>query len=122
MTDPVTQSLDPSLLDNPELQQAVKDGYDAAVQAKADLGLIPQSIADEMKRNTTGAEVIKRALTLLENFPYIRIPIGKQSVARRDLPSFYDDRLEHQESHFLRYPSVLEIRKDGSIKIISTKG
>lgn len=123
MTDPVTQSLDPSLLDNLELRQAVKDCYDASVQLYADNGLLPQSLADEMKRNTTGAEVMKGLLAQMENYPYIHIPIGEPIVAHRELPSFYDDRPEHQESHFfgLRHSSELEIRNDGSIKFIPTE-
>lgn len=123
MTDPATQSLDPSLLDDLELQQAVKDCYDAAVQLYVDHCLIPQSLADEMKRNTTGAELMKGFLAQMENFPYIRIPIGELIVAHRELPSFYDDRPEHQESHFfgLRRSSEPVIRNDGFIKIIPTE-
>lgn len=123
MTDPVTQSLNPSLLDNLELRQAVKDCYDASVQLYADNGLLPQFLADEMKCNMTGAELMKWALTQVENSPYIRIPTGNQIVAQRDLPPFHDNRPDCLDARIcaLRYSSEPAIRRDGFIKIIPTE-
>ena len=123
MTDPVAQSLDPSLQDNLELRQALKDCYDVSVQLYADNGLLPQSLADEMKRNMTGTEVMKWVLTQIENSPYIRIPTGNQIVAQRDLPLFHDNRPDCLDARIyaLRYSSEPAIRKDGFIKIIPTK-
>lgn len=66
MTAPVTESFD-RLMDDLKLKQALKDCFDASVQDYADCGLLPQSLADEMKSNTTGADVLKWVLTQTEN-------------------------------------------------------
>ena len=68
MTAPVTESFD-RLMDDLKLKQALKDSFDASVQSYADNGLLPQSFADEMKSNMTGAEVLKWVLTQTENAP-----------------------------------------------------
>lgn len=123
MTDPVTESIADRLMDDLKLKQALKDLFDASVQSYADNGLLPQSLADEMKSNMTGAEVLKWVLTQTENAPYTRIPTGRQVVAQRELPPFHDNRPDCLDSRIcaLRYSSEPAICKDGFIKIIPTK-
>lgn len=124
MTAPVTQSLDPSLLDKLELQQEVKACYDASVQLYADNGLLPQFLADEMKRNMTGAELVKWVLTQVENSPYIRIPTGNQIVAQRDLPPFHDNRPDCLDARVcaLRYADIPNPLRNSFAKISTTDG
>ena len=124
MTDPVTQSFDPSLMADLKLQQTVKDCYDCSVQLYADNGLIPQSLADEMKRNMTGADVLKSVLSQAENSPYIRIPTGNQIVVQRDLPPFHDNRPDYLDARIcaIRYSDIPHPLRNSLVKIPTTDG
>ena len=122
MIDPVTESND-RLLADLKLRQVMKDAFDASVQDYVDNGLLPSSLADKVKRNTTGEDVLKWVLSQAETAPCVRIPTGKQIVAQRDLPPFHDNRPDCLDARIcaLRYSSEPAIRKDGFIKIIPTK-
>ena len=123
MNDPVTQSLDPRLLNNLQLQQVLKDTYDASVKAYVDNGLLPQSLADEMIRNMTGADVMKWVMQQTVDSPHIRTPTGIQAAAQRDIPPFHDNRPDYLDARIcaLRYSDEPVIRRDGFIKIIPSE-
>ena len=123
MPNPVTESLADRLMDDLKLKQALKDSFDASVQDYADNGLLPQFLADEIKSNMTGAEVLKWVLTQTENAPYTRIPTGRQVVAQRELPPFHDNRPDCLDArHYaMRFSAEPAIRNDAFIKIIPTK-
>lgn len=123
MNDPVTQSLDPRLLNNLQLQQVLKDTYDAIVKAYVDNGLLPQSLADEMIHNMTGADVLKWVMQQTVDSPHIRIPTGIQNAAQRDLPPFHDNRPDCLDARIcaLRCADGKMIHNDGFIKIIPSE-
>lgn len=123
MNDPVTQSLDPRLLNNLQLQQVLKDCYDSSVKAYVDNGLLPQSLADEMIHNMTGADVLKWVMQQTVDSPYIRTPTGIQFAAQRDLPPFHDNRPDCLDARIcaLRYSDEPVIRRDSFIKIIPSE-
>ena len=122
MTAPVTESFD-RLMDDLKLKQALKDSFDASVQDYADNGLLPQFLADEIKSNMTGAEVLKWVMTQTTNAPYPRIPTGRQVVAQRKLPPFHDNRPGCLDARLyaMRFSGEPAIRNDGFIKLIPTK-
>lgn len=123
MTAPVTESFD-RLMDDLKLKQALKDCFDASVQDYADNGLLPQSLADEMKSNMTGAEVLKWALTQVGNSPYVRIPTGRKIVAQRDLPPFHDNRPDYLDARIcaLRYTDIPHPLRNSLAKISTADG
>ena len=123
MTDPVTEPLADRLMDDLKLKQALKDSFDASVQDYADNGLLPQFLADEIKSNMTGAEVLKWVMTQTENAPHTRIPTGRQVVAQRELPPFHDNRPDCLDArHYaMRFSAEPAIRNNASIKLLPTK-
>lgn len=123
MNDPVTQSLDPRLLNNLQLKQVLKDCYDSSVKAYVDNGLLPQSLADEMIHNMTGADVLKWVMQQTVDSPQIRIPTGTQIVVQRDLSPFHDNRPDYLDARIcaLRYSDEPVIRRDSFIQIIPSE-
>lgn len=123
MIDPVTESNDRLLVDL-KLRQAMKDTFDASVQDYVDNGLLPSPLADEMKRNTTGEDVLKWVLSQTETTPYIRIPTGNQIVAQRDLPPFHDNRPDCLDARIcaLSYTDIPNPLRNSFAKISTADG